>query len=75
MKLGRTRLQKRILNEAPSSWSTASSRTFVLVASSLQESAKVAQEQSAVEDKGVKLRLSFGEQARTVVQVCKTVGY
>jgi len=45
----------------------------VLVTSSIQESTKHTDEQSnTTEDTVNKLRLSFGEQARTVVQVCKT---
>jgi len=48
----------------------------VLVTSSIQESTKHTDEQSnTTEDTVNKLRLSFGEQARTVVQVCKTVGF
>ncbi|GJQ10528.1 hypothetical protein GpartN1_g2319.t1 [Galdieria partita] len=51
---------------------TSSSQNFALVASSIQESATSGREQSEVEESRTKLRLSFGEQARTVVQVCKT---
>ncbi|GJD08629.1 Glutamyl-tRNA reductase-binding protein, chloroplastic [Galdieria sulphuraria] len=65
------RLERGIGHVAQSLFPSSSQR-FALVASSVQDSAKSGKEQSVVEENRARFRLSFGEQARTVVQVCKT---